>query len=203
VGLREDKAARTRALIVEVAIQTFIARGYDETTMEQIADAAGVGSSTLYRYFPSKDLLVLDPFAQALDFAGSLRARPADEPLELALAEVIRASLGPLADDEARLSELRRLVDNAPIPRARLWDFAAGARADLEVAVAERLGAAPGDLRVALTAQLTYAIFELAGQRWWEGDHALPRGEVVAEVIAALRAGDFVMPALPAGTRVA
>ena len=122
MGLRETNAERTRQLIVDVAVDLFIEHGYD-TTMEQIAEQAGVGSSTLYRYFPSKDLLILDPLIRAFDLASLLRERPADEPLAAALGEVV---VGGIEGDErsmARIRALRKVIDVSPSPRARLWDF--------------------------------------------------------------------------------
>ncbi|HEY0261194.1 MAG TPA: helix-turn-helix domain-containing protein, partial [Lacisediminihabitans sp.] len=90
MGLRETKAARTRAQIIAVAIALFADRGYEATTMEEIAERAEVGTTTLYRYFPSKDLILLDPFTKVDAVAGALRGRPADEPIELALGAAIR-----------------------------------------------------------------------------------------------------------------
>ena len=53
MGLRETNATRTRAAIADTALALFLDRGYEETTMEDVAAAAQVGLSTLYRYFPS------------------------------------------------------------------------------------------------------------------------------------------------------
>ncbi len=63
MGLRERNAARTRELIINTALGLFLEHGYDATKMEDIAEAAGIGTSTLYRYFPTKDLLIIDPLA--------------------------------------------------------------------------------------------------------------------------------------------
>ena len=88
MGLREQNAERTRAHVIDVAIQLFFTQGYEQTTMEQIAERADVGSTTLYRYFPTKDLLLLHQLS-AFDWGPALRARPADEAIDV--------SLGPAA----------------------------------------------------------------------------------------------------------
>src|SRR5690606_3901671 len=85
MGLRERKVERTRTALATAAIELFLAEGYEATTMEQIAERAELGSSTLYRHFPTKDLLLLDWFVRRFDLAAALRERPDDEPLPIAL----------------------------------------------------------------------------------------------------------------------
>ncbi|MBM7789348.1 TetR/AcrR family transcriptional regulator [Tenggerimyces flavus] len=194
MGLRERKTARTRRQIVDVALDLFVEQGYDETTMEQIAERAEVGSTTLYRYFPSKDLLILDRFTQSMDLGARLRSRPSTESLSVALGAVIHASIEGFADEDGRVTALRRIVDNAPVPRARLWDLVAQAQSDLESAIAARLDRPPGDLQVVLTATLTFAVFQIAAEKWWAGDHRASRAAVVDEVLRALAASDLVLP---------
>ncbi|MFI9388082.1 TetR/AcrR family transcriptional regulator [Kutzneria sp. NPDC052558] len=84
MGLRELKAAGTREHVIGVALDLFVAQGYDETTMEQIAERAEIGCSTLYRYFPTKDLLILDLFTRSMNLGARLRAGPVEEPLTIA-----------------------------------------------------------------------------------------------------------------------
>ena len=195
MGLRELKATRTRKQIVDVALGLFIDQGYDETTMEQIAERAEIGSTTLYRYFASKDLLILDPFARSMDLATALRERPASEPLNIALGAAIREALESIDVRDDRMAALRRLVDDAPVPRARLLDLVAQAQSKLESAIAERMHRPAGDLLVAMTARITFAVFQIAAETWWAGDHGVPRSAIVDDVLRTLSTLELVVPA--------
>ena len=75
-GLRQRKKAQTRGQIVEAAIAAFLQCGYEKTTLEQIAEAAGVTKRTLLRYFPSKMHLVLGGQYEAMQaFKHALETR--------------------------------------------------------------------------------------------------------------------------------
>jgi AcrR family transcriptional regulator len=96
-GLRERKKARTKLAIQEHAVRLFRDQGYAQTTVEQIAEAAEVSPSTVFRYFPTKEDLVttdeIDPLVYAAFEA---------QPPELTLVQAWRAAI---ASTYARLSE--------------------------------------------------------------------------------------------------
>jgi AcrR family transcriptional regulator len=60
MGLRERKKLRTRATLRATAFELFRTQGYDETTVAEIAEAAEVSQTTFFRYFPSKEALVVE-----------------------------------------------------------------------------------------------------------------------------------------------
>ena len=92
-GLRERKKARTRVALQEHALRLFAERGYEATTIEQIAEAAEVSPTTVYRYFPTKpDLVIYDNLDDRM--IEAFRAQPATmSPLE-ALRAALRAGFG-------------------------------------------------------------------------------------------------------------
>src|ERR671911_889973 len=80
IGLRERRRARTRRSIQEHAMRLFLERGYDATTVSDVAAAAEVSHMTVFRYFPTKEALVLaDDYDPLL--VERISARPAGEPL--------------------------------------------------------------------------------------------------------------------------
>ncbi len=188
------KAARTREQIVDVAIGLFVTQGYEQTTMEQIAEGAEVAPSTLYRYFPSKELLVLDRFLTFADMGDALRARPVDEPVAQSLTIVIRDSMESIVDDP-RGAALRRILDEAPAPRARLIDIGNESRSSLEKAIADRIGLPPNDLRVMMASRTALSVYEIVAERWWAGDHSTPRSDVLYDVVRALAQHNQIIPA--------
>ncbi|MEU3312170.1 TetR family transcriptional regulator [Streptomyces sp. NPDC006656] len=77
-GLRESKKLRTRRHLAATALELFLERGFDAVSVADVAAAAEVSKPTLFRYFPSKEDLVLDRFADHQDEAArTVRDRPA------------------------------------------------------------------------------------------------------------------------------
>ena len=114
-GLRERKKARTRADIRDQALRLFLEQGYEATTVHQIAEAAEVSLSTLFRYFPTKARLVLQFDLETL-IRDAFRSQGPDDTVFDALAAALRASFTELtllaadggADDERASVTLAR-----------------------------------------------------------------------------------------------
>jgi len=150
VGLRERKKARTRAAIQEQALRLFAERGYHETTTEQIAAAAEISPSTLFRYFPTKEDLVLydaldDAMAKALE----------EQPPELTPIQAVRTAMATVlggldTDENGREAVRQRLAYSVPELRARLYEQYVSTIKVLSKAMARRLGREPDDERTRL-----------------------------------------------------
>ena len=97
--LRERTRRAVRAELIDAAQDLFVAQGYERTTVEQIASAAGMSRRSFFRYFASKDDLVLGKYdAMSDQFVEALRARPADEPLWESLRRVFDGVVDYVAD---------------------------------------------------------------------------------------------------------
>ena len=150
-GLRERKKARTRSLIQREALRLFREQGYAAATVEQIAEAADVSPSTVFRYFPGKeDLLVLDEHHSLADaVTRAFAAQPADVPVPAALRAAIRTALTDLSPAD-RAARLERDVALLAVPE--LWSANLGllrrALDEIGELVAQRAGRDPRDAAV-------------------------------------------------------
>jgi AcrR family transcriptional regulator len=170
--LRERKRTRTRLMIQTEALRLFAEKGYADTTVEEIADAAAISPRTFFRYFPSKEDAVLwdeyDPQVGEL-----LAARPDDEPVAESFRAIMSETLGGLLrrDPEQLLTKVR-LLSSVPELRARFLEMQASLLSSSEGHGSEMMAAAfahrryvPDErqLRVtvgALSAAVTIAIDE-------------------------------------------
>ena len=144
-GLRERKKARTRAEIQRQALRLFRERGYEATTVARIAEAAEVSESTFFRYFPTKEDVVLWDEFDPLIFEA-FKAQPAESDPIRALRDAIRAVLARTSPKEREhLRERVGLLLSVPPLRAALVDQLHGPMRLLAVAVAERTGRRPDD----------------------------------------------------------
>src|SRR5580700_7731070 len=121
-GLRERKKARTRASIREHALRLFREQGYHATTVEKIAEAAEISPSTFFRYFPTKEDLVLQD-----DMDTRLIEALEQQPPELGAVAAVRAATKQVfasytAADVDVLTETTRLTMTVPEVRARAMD---------------------------------------------------------------------------------
>lgn len=144
-GLREQQKARTRQRLVQVALSLFEERGFDEVTVEEIADAAMVSPRTFYRYFGTKEAVLYDGQDDQLTLLHDvITSQPREEPplaaIRAAVLVLARQAAGTadISLRRARISgsttSLGEYQRSTLIPR---WEEA------LTLAVAERLGVDP------------------------------------------------------------
>jgi AcrR family transcriptional regulator len=143
---RERKKAETRQRLQEQALRLFVERGYEVTTVEQIAAAAGVSHMTFFRYFPTKEDAVLSDSYDPL-LVAAIRARPRAEHPVTRIHAAVREGLSAIYPEIREALLVRtRLALRTPALRARLWenqfatrDLLAGALEDGEPTFATRI----------------------------------------------------------------
>lgn len=147
-GLRERKKAKTRAAIQHHAFRLFREQGYEATTVNQIADAAEISPSTFFRYFPTKEDVVLYDAIDPVAFAAFAAQPPELSPiaaLRCALREVF-ATLSPEDLEEQRQRGL--LIFAVPELRSRMLVEVLKAGQVLAEIVAKRVGRSADDIAV-------------------------------------------------------
>ena len=150
-GLRERKKARTRSAIQRDALRLFREQGFAATTIEQIAEAAEVSPSIVFRYFATKeDLLALAEHHSLADaVARAFDAQPPQVPVAAAVRAAIRTALAELSPDD-RAERFERDIALLSVPE--LWSANLGvlrtALDGLGALVARRAGRDPHDVAV-------------------------------------------------------
>jgi AcrR family transcriptional regulator len=154
-GLRERKKAATRAGIQSHALRLFRLHGYHGTTIDQIIAAADVSATTFFRYFPTKEDLVLrDDFDPRI--VAALAAQPSGVPLMTAVRAAFREHFAALGDDLRRESRERvALIVTEPALRAAMLDQLSEAIRLLADAFGARLGRPADDVGVRTLAGAT------------------------------------------------
>ncbi|GAA3837991.1 TetR family transcriptional regulator [Sphaerisporangium flaviroseum] len=188
-GLRERKKAKTRRAIQEHALRLFAEQGYDGTTIEQIAEAAEVSPSTFFRYFPTKDDVVMqDDYGPML--ISAFLAQPRSLTTLAALREAVREiSTQVIADEEESILRRVRLVWSIPALRARQVEGQIATMAMLTGAIAERTGRAADDFEVRVFAGAIVGGWVAAVDRWIESGGEEPLGEIMEKVPDLLEGG--------------
>ncbi|MEV7012449.1 TetR family transcriptional regulator [Streptosporangium sp. NPDC051022] len=185
-GLRERKKARTRRTIQEQALRLFAERGYDETTVEQIAEASEISPSTFFRYFPSKEEVVAHD-----DHAPLLAAMLAEQPADLtpipALRAAVRAAFAQLPhEEETRILARTRLQLRHAALRAKAVDNMICTIDVLAEGVARRAGLDVADPLSRTAAGAVVGAILPAMFAWAESDGAGRLADTVDEALALL-----------------
>ncbi|MGW0864012.1 TetR/AcrR family transcriptional regulator [Streptomyces sp. NPDC002611] len=192
-GLRERKKIKTRRAIRGATYALIEEQGYDATTIEQIADRAEVSPSTVFRYFPTKEDIVVTDAWDPLTTA-ELRGRPEDESWADVLRHVMRKALDQSLAEEPEVTRLRaRLGVEVPAVRARMLESTAATALLLREALAERSGLDPDGPELRVFAMSVMGGLMEVSHYWAETGHRDDIRDLVDRALDVLEHG------LPAG----
>lgn len=187
-GLRERKKARTRADLQRHALRLVRDRGWAATTVDDIAAAAEVSRSTFFRYFPTKEDVVLFDDVDPL-YEQAFRALPPGTPLLEALRSCLRTAFASLDDEKRALEEIRMdLARSVPEIAAAMRERGVWAVEQVARLVAVAVGRAATEEDVVLFAGVVTGA-RLAAQALVHADPGRGYVETLDSVLARLADG--------------
>jgi AcrR family transcriptional regulator len=192
LGLRERKKLQTRDRIASEALHLFAERGYDETTLADIAAAADVAPRTIFAYFDNKEDIVL---CKELDLLDTLRRKLDERPPGTTTVDALRAFLSTIepADEQAKLR--KQILQDNPSLQMRMGARHGQLEPMLAESIATDLAADADDIRPLLIAASMTAAFTAVRDRFHEGesgDEPINHADAMAildQVLEFLRGG--------------
>ena len=196
-SLRERKKARTRRELAKLAQALFLKQGYEETTLEQIADQAEVSVRTVLRYFESKPRLALAGMRANLNqFRTRLQAPQRNQGTLSCWREHVQDSARSLTDVRS-FARYRKMIDAVPVLVAGLLEISQGYENALEAALALDAGVDPEtNLHGRLLAAMLVAGNSAVVRHWIEDGQ---RADLLTSCVAVV---DFAIESFPAPTEV-
>lgn len=185
--------SRTRqaafAEVAEIAMNLFLERGFEATTFDDIAAAAGISRRSLFRYFGTKEDLVLWNMAgEGARARDALAERPDDEPLWTSLLTVLVTLLADQPGDPERLLKISRMMYETPSLRARSVEKHLRWQVDILPEVKRRLPAhGATDLRASAIIAGAVACLDTAGAEWTRRQGAVPLRDLLTEAFDSMR----------------
>jgi AcrR family transcriptional regulator len=188
--LRARKKLRTRRALAEAALRLFTENGFDNTTLEAVAEEADVSKSTFFRFFPAKEAAAVE--AETELWTACLAA--------LADRELAGAILGELHDTLAsaiagldpgwdqRFIDTRLLIIAAPALLKYVEHYRHGVKRQMIDCLAGKLRLNPEDLRLHLVVELTVTAFAVSGRHWVHDGGRGGRDVLLADFDEAIRA---------------
>ncbi|MFF8961004.1 TetR family transcriptional regulator [Streptomyces sp. NPDC014894] len=169
-------AQRKRQLVLDeltgAALNLLARKGFDAVTVDEIVAAAGVSKRTFFRYFASKEDVVVQFLSEmGTDMRAELASRPRDEPPSVALRHTVRISIDACAGHADQALRVVQLILGTPALLARFLERQAQWRDELAAEVARRLDLDPAtELYPQLAAGTALAAFDTVLQRWSDSD---------------------------------
>ena len=188
----QRRAARREAVrreIGKVAVELFLRRGFQQTTVDDIAEAANVSRRTFFRYFEAKeDALFAWVDEVGSEVAGVLAGRPQGEPTSVALRRALDGLVAYAEQDVERIHKLKALAGPSGLFPA-LGEMKQGSwSSELAEVLAARIGATDA-FGATLQVNTAFSAFDWAMTRWLADPATAGLGDLVDEAFSTLRAG--------------
>lgn len=192
VSVNERKREVVRDELAQAAAKVLAFQGFEETTVECIAAAVGLSRRTFFRYFESKEDVVVHMLSAAgARLCTALRSRPADESAAAGLRQALSVFSQLSLDQPDKTLHMSRLILDTPALLARYLERQSQWQAEIAAILAHRSGLdLQTDPRPALAAGVALTAFHTALRRWVDSGGRAEMDQLVDEAFA------FVAPAL-------
>lgn len=183
------RPSTTRGQISDLGIELFAAKGFDETSVDEIAEAAGIARRTFFRYFPSKNAVPWGDFDEQL---SALRALLADLPADISLADGIRSALlefNTFPEDEEAVHRQRMalILHNSALQGYSMLMYE-GWRGVIAEYVAKRTNSTPADHFPRTVGWMVLGVAMSAYEQWLT-DEALDISQLLSDGTRTLYSG--------------
>lgn len=188
VPTRERRRTRQREEIGKVALDLFAQRGYDDVTVEEIADAADVSPRTFFRYFSSKQATLWPIHEDQLaTFREALWAGESDEPLFDSIARALTQAAGFYDQDYAGLVRRTSIMLQSPSLRAYFHELQQPWAEEIAALAADRLGLGEDALGPRVIGLASVAAIQAAIQSWIRSDGQESYAQLTAEALHVVK----------------
>ncbi|MFD7261077.1 TetR family transcriptional regulator [Streptomyces sp. NPDC059874] len=186
ISLAERKRRLVSDELTEAALQLLAVKGFDLVTVDEIVAAAGVSKRTFFRYFASKEDVVVQFLADmGTGIRAELAARPVEEPPSEALRHAISIPVAACGDHSDRALRVVRLILGTPALHARFLERQAQWRDELAQELTTRMGSGV-DLYPRLAAGMALTAFDAVLHRWSDSGGAEDPAELTDRAFAVI-----------------
>jgi AcrR family transcriptional regulator len=167
--LRERKKLRTRRALADAALRLFTEKGFDATTLEELAEDAEVSKSTFSRTFPAKEAAGIEAEAELWTAClATLEDGALSGPVLAELHRTLAAAAAALDPDwDERFLATRRLIAAEPALLRYTEHYRAQIKEQIAAILAARLGLDPEDLRLHVLAELVMTAWSMSDRAWF------------------------------------
>jgi len=189
LSVRERTRRAVRGELAQLAMDLFVENGYDETTIDDLAAAAGMSKRTFFRYFASKEELVMGKYeVLGEQLAEDLAARPADEPIWVSLRQVFGQIADHVESEGTAAVAMEKMVRDHPTLNASYLERVSRMQELLHDEARTRTGwPDPADPRTAAIVGAAFSCLIAAWATWLTTNQAQPFGDLLDQTMDAIQ----------------